>query len=465
VQHFLPDTVVASYSGSARLQFVGDTESPTVFGCAPGREHRQTRKAFVYWTNHRSLMLPQDRFLKIVETYRQDPESVFQTWFMDSTTRLKAFRSIRRGVEEVVEDIRARKFGNDFRGSSLEFVLNCITEQKQVFEGAAHAFYWKPKLRIPDIYENDKNKAAFGQFLANCLSASREDQLLREIVRLADLEIKGLGPAVANILYFLHPTLIPPFNTAMLNGFNLLFGAKNKLGSWASYLDMREVVIHANEQFRSALSKDLGAISGLLFEIGAGKLVLEENADLVLNVERKKLESLRRRRHLQYLLCRIGEALSYDVFVAVNDRSRCFGGSQLSQFCIPRLPSLGLNSDVAATIELIDVLWLEKGPGRIICAFEVEKSTSIYSGILRLCDLAIALPDHQTRLSLVVPDGREKEVVAQLNRPSFLAANRPQPSYLLFSDLAQHCDAICRFGADHRVLDKIIRTVQIPSAR
>ncbi len=154
---------------------------------------------------------------------------MFQTWFMDSAARLKAFRSIRRGVEEVVEDIRARKFGNDFRGSSLEFVLNCITEQTQVFEGAAHAFYWKPKLRIPDIYENDKNKAAFGQFLENCLSASREDQLLREIVRLADLQIKGLGPAVANILYFLHPTLIPPFNTAMLNGFNLLFGAKSNL--------------------------------------------------------------------------------------------------------------------------------------------------------------------------------------------------------------------------------------------
>ncbi len=94
-------------------------------------------------------------------------------------------------------------------------------------------------------------------------------------------------------------------------------------------------------------------------------------------------------------------------------------------------------------------------------AFEVEKSTSIYSGILRLHDLALALPDHQTRLCLVVPDSREKEVVAQLKRPSLVATNR-QPSYLLFSDLSQHCDAICRFGADHHVLDRISRTVQLP---
>lgn len=425
-------------------------------------------------------MLPQERFLKIIEQYRQDADSVYQTWFVDNGARLKAFRSIRTGVQQVVDDIRGGSFPNDFRGSSLEFVLTCITEQKQVFEGAAHAFYWKPKLRIPDIYENERNKIAFGLFLENCLSASREEHLLREIDRLDGLKIKGLGPAVANILYFLHPTLLPPCNTAILNGFNLLFGTKNKLGSWTSYLDMRQLLMEANEQFRPSLSKDLGAISGLFFEIGAGKLVLEENAEIVLSAETRKREALQSRRRLttqddvveaeahtqmQYLLSRIGQALGYDVFVAVNDRGKTFHDAQLSQCCIERLPSMGLDEDVAATVELIDILWLERGAARIICAFEVEKSTSIYSGILRLSDLALALPDHQTRLCLVIPNAREKEVVAQLNRPSFLAGSHRRPSYLLFSDLAQHCDAICRFGADHRVLEKILKTVEKPSVR
>ena len=85
-------------------------------------------------------MLWAERFGKIIETYRGDPESVYNTWFIDSAERLKAFRTIRRGVEQIVGEIRADRFGNDFRGSSLEFVLKCITEQKQVFEGAAHAF-------------------------------------------------------------------------------------------------------------------------------------------------------------------------------------------------------------------------------------------------------------------------------------------------------------------------------------
>lgn len=102
--------------------------------------------------------------LPIAQAYKADPESVYNTWFVSSEDRLKAFRSIRRGVGTVVEDIKQKRFPNDFKGSSLEFVLSCIAEQKQVFEGAAHPFYWKPKLRIPDIYENDENKGAFGNF-------------------------------------------------------------------------------------------------------------------------------------------------------------------------------------------------------------------------------------------------------------------------------------------------------------
>src|SRR5450759_5026228 len=115
---------------------------------------------------------------KIIKQYKSDSSSVYNTWFINNEDRLKAFRSIRRGVMQVIEDIKTGKFGNDFKGSSLEFVLTCITEQKQVFEGAAHPFYWKPKLRIPDIYEDHENKKSFGQFLEACLNTSNEETIL-----------------------------------------------------------------------------------------------------------------------------------------------------------------------------------------------------------------------------------------------------------------------------------------------
>lgn len=402
--------------------------------------------------------------------YVSDPESVYNTWFIDNDTRMKAFRSIRRGVLNVVQAIKNRTFGNDFKGSHLEFVLSCITEQKQVFEGAAHPFYWKPKLRIPDIYENEDNNRAFGSFLEACLSASSADRIIKEILSLDNCRIKGLGPAVANILYFLHPTLMPPFNTAMLQGFNAIFDDKKKLGSWTSYLEMRETILKANESLRPALSKDLGAFSGCLFDVGIGKIPLGCNWETALQFEKGKLEKALKKRHqevqeeireesehlrIQFLLTEIGKDLGYDVFVATNDRNKTLNGRTLQFLTLAELPQLDLPPDVARTVSLIDVIWISRDTQSIECAFEIEKSTSIYSGILRLTDLASSLGDRQYDFFLVAPDSREKEVLAQLKRPSFQNNSSVGFRYILFSDLKEHCRGLCKFGEDYRILFKV----------
>jgi type II restriction enzyme len=354
---------------------------------------------------------------KLVNQYKNDSESVYNTWFIYNETRIKAFRSIRRGVTDVINSIKNNSFGNDFKGSPLEFILKSITEQKQVFEGAAHPFYWKPKLRIPDIYENEENKKIFGQFLQSCLSANTEDKLIKEIIKLDNYKIKGLGPAVANILYFLHPTLMPPFNTAMVNGFNAIFSDKKKLGSWNDYLQMREVIIKVNEELNLLLSKDLGAMSGLLFDVGIGKISLSENFETSLHFEKNKLEKALNKRHLevkneikeesehlkiQFLLTEIGRNLGYDVFVAINDRTKSLDGKSLEFITVPELPPLDLPKEVLKTISLIDVIWINKNTKEIECAFEVEKSTSIYSGILRLVDLASSLGSEQYNFFLLL---------------------------------------------------------------
>ena len=407
----------------------------------------------------------------VIQQYKTDTESVYNTWFINNEERLKAFRSIRRGVRQVVDDIKNKQFPNDFKGSSLEFVLSCITEQKQVFEGASHPFYWKPKLRIPDIYENESNKQAFGQFLENCLNAKTEDQLIKEIIKLDGLKIKGLGPAVASILYFLHPTIIPPFNTAIINGFNFLFKDKKKLGNWSEYLKLREVLIDANNQHRSLLSSDLGAMAGLLFEIGTQKLVLGGDQYLS-EEERKKLEKMIEKRReevekekyeedlhteMQYHLLKIGNTLGYDVIAASNDRSRSHCGNNFSFLSISQFPDINLDKETLNTVKLIDVLWFQKGTGNVIAAFEVEKSTSIYSGILRLTDLSYTIADGDEVFYLIVPDKREKDVVLQLSRPA-LKQNKVMIKYIMFSDLRQHCDALCKFGDSYHIMEKIARS-------
>jgi type II restriction enzyme len=407
----------------------------------------------------------------LIRIYKDDAESVYNTWFIGSEDRMKAFRSIRRGVGITVEAIGKGTFGNDFRGSPLEEVLCAITEQKQMFEGAAHPFYWKPKLRIPDIYESDINQRKFGTFLSASLNATREEQLLAEMSRLADAGIKGLGPAAATILYFLHPTLVPPFNTAIINGFNALFGTKLKLGSWHTYMAMREAIVETNNQHRHLLSKDLGAFAGLLFEIGTGRIATNGSADATLAALQEKAAKANKKRHeqvladqagasehtrMQHLLIRLGRALKYQVHVARNDRHRSFAGEAFALSTTDRLPDIGAQEDVMNTIGLIDVLWLSEDGKQIVCAFEIEKSTSIYSGILRMTDLAHSLPQQACHYYIVAPDSREQEVIAQLSRPSFKTETGDVPvMYIPFGLLDQHCEALCLFGSDLHVLRKI----------
>ncbi len=413
-----------------------------------------------------------EHFQKIISQYKTDQESVYNTWFVNNDDRLKAFRSIRRGVIQVIDEIKNKTFGNDFKGSSLEFVLTCITEQKQVFEGAAHPFYWKPKLRIPDIYENEFNKTVFGQFLENCMNAKTEEQLVKEIVRLDTIKIKGLGPAVANILYFIHPTIIPPSNTAIVNGFNFLFKDKKKLGSWSEYLKMREVMFKTNNEYKADMSNDLGAIAGLLFEIGSQKLILG-NDEYLSEQERKKLEKLIEKRQediqeekldenlhteMQYHLLKVGKSLGYDVYSASNDKSKSHNGNNFSFLCLPEFPKMNTDTETANTIKLIDVLWYQKGTDNVIAAFEVEKSTSIYSGILRLSDLSYSIADGDEAFYIVVPDKREKDVLLQLSRPS-IKNNKVKINYILFSELRKNCDALCKLGDNYKVMEKISKTV------
>lgn len=411
----------------------------------------------------------------IILQFKTDSESVYNTWFIYNNTRMKAFRSIRRGVIDTIKSIKDETFGNDFKGSPLEFILSCITEQKQIFKGAAHPFYWKPKLRIPDIYENEENKRIFGQFLETCMSANTSDKLVKEIIKLDSYQIKGLGPSVANILYFLHPTLMPPFNTAIVKGFNAIFNDNKKLGSWQQYLEMRETIIKINEENKSIMSTDLGAISGLLFDIGIGKISLDINCDTAIKFEKDKLEKILRKRHLevqgeikeesehlktQFLLTEIGRSLGYDVFVALNDRSKFLDGKSIRFLTLGKLPELGVSKDVLKTISLIDVLWINKESTKIDCAFEIEKTTSIYSGILRLMDLSNSLHTTKCNLFLVAPDSREKEIIAQLRRPTFKSMNCINLKYIVFSDLYENCKGLCKFGENSDILFKISKQLE-----
>lgn len=129
----------------------------------------------------------------------------------------------------------------------------------------------------------------------------------------------------------------------------------------------------------------------------------------------------------------------------------------MGEFSIPHLELPKMNPAVRDTVALIDVIWLNQN-NEIVSAFEVEKSTSIYSGILRLNDLSLSITGNP-KLFLIAPDKREKEIEAQLVRPSFQHAEHLNIAYILFSELRCDCDAMCKFGLDVGVLNNIAKNV------
>ncbi len=144
---------------------------------------------------------------------------------------------------------------------------------------------------------------------------------------------------------------------------------------------------------------------------------------------------------IQWLLLKLGSDLGLDVWVASNDRGREYNGRPFGS--IPRIRrDLPRQFDDATnrTIALIDVLWLQRNG--IAAAFEVESTTSIYSGLLRMSDLLSMQPNLNIPLYLVAPDERRRKVIDEVNRPTF-------------SRLSPPLSQVCRFIAFSELRDRI----------
>ncbi|MCK6581556.1 MAG: EVE domain-containing protein [Anaerolineales bacterium] len=125
---------------------------------------------------------------------------------------------------------------------------------------------------------------------------------------------------------------------------------------------------------------------------------------------------------IQALLAKIGIQMGLKIWLPRNDRNAVLG--ELKGEFAPIVDILPLNYDETTlkTIEQIDILWLK---GRsIVRAFEVEHTTSIYSGILRMADLLALQPNMDIKLHIVAPDERREKVFQELRRPVFSLLER-----------------------------------------
>jgi hypothetical protein len=145
-----------------------------------------------------------------------------------------------------------------------------------------------------------------------------------------------------------------------------------------------------------------------------------------------------RHTEIQYNLLALGVDMGFDLWVARNDRSKKWQGKTLGE--LPRMVSelpTQFNEATNRTIELIDVLWL-KG-NSIVAAFEVECTTAVYSGLLRMSDLLALQPNLEINLFLVAPDERQEKV--EQEKPLAKVCG-----FISFSKLMEKLDGIRKLG-------------------
>lgn len=153
-----------------------------------------------------------------------------------------------------------------------------------------------------------------------------------------------------------------------------------------------------------------------------GELIVEipdENDVVPPSVETSSTQDLLRESlRIQALLAKMGALMGLKVWLPRTDLTQLesYLDSKTKAAILNQLP-LAFDDATIRTIENIDVLWLDSRT--ILRAFEVEHTTAIYSGLLRMADLLALVPNLNLPLHIVAPADRKEKVFKEINRPIF----------------------------------------------
>jgi hypothetical protein len=123
---------------------------------------------------------------------------------------------------------------------------------------------------------------------------------------------------------------------------------------------------------------------------------------------------------VQTLLYVIGSSKYFNVWIPRKDRNDLDLSFSGLITCCDELP--GMFESVKNILQEIDVIWIERGTGRLRALYEVEHSTPIYSGLLRFNDIHLVTPTLQPTFAIVSNEQNRAKFVRELRRPTFKAS-------------------------------------------
>jgi len=160
-----------------------------------------------------------------------------------------------------------------------------------------------------------------------------------------------------------------------------------------------------------------------VFETGNVLVTIPEDDTDIEEASAESADSRGEHEQIQKLLLRMGADMGFDVWVARNDKGRIGVDAVEEAGHLRKTLPTQFDEATNRTIEHIDVLWLRGNA--IEAAFEIEHTTSIYSGLLRMSDLVAMQPNLNIRLYIVAPDEKREKVLKEIARPTFSRLPRP----------------------------------------
>lgn len=197
-------------------------------------------------------------------------------------------------------------------------------------------------------------------------------------------------------------------------------GREKTASAWAGMVRM---------SLRQFKDEDGAALEALLFRQTTEKKVYslrgnyrqtQRNSTDGSSVESESGEAARHSEHarIQAMLSRIGECMHMQIWLPNADRGKVLRiwQPELRSTLLSELP-FRYDRKTMRIVENIDVIWVERTA--IVRAFEVEHSTAIYSGILRMADMIALQPNLSIRAHIVAPLARKGQVMREITRPAF----------------------------------------------
>jgi hypothetical protein len=130
---------------------------------------------------------------------------------------------------------------------------------------------------------------------------------------------------------------------------------------------------------------------------------------------------------MQFYLAQLGHSLKFQIWIPKADQGNLYRGAALGELSLSELPELPYSKRASRKVQKIvnniDVIWLQDdNPAQL---FEVEHTTSIYSGLLRMSDLVTMIPSLDIGMYVCASESRKRDVKEELTRPTFERSSVP----------------------------------------